>query len=195
MKSIAASFAAATLALAATTAAAGSVAGSVTVAGGQSGTTAVVYVEAIPGATFAPPTEPAVMDQRDMHFVPHVLPILVGTTVDFENHDTVAHNVFSPDSCAGSFNLGTWDPGGVRSHTFDQPCKAVILCAIHPDMEAWIAVLPTPYFATTDANGEYAIDTLPDGQYTISAWYPGMKVVSRKVAVSGTTAVDFEVRK
>ena len=107
---------------------------------------AVVYVDKIAGKTFPAPKEPAREDQSSLMFHPSVLAVQVGTAVDFFNSDRVVHNVFSPDACADKFNLGTWPPGEKRSHTFTKECFATLLCISHPEMEGYVAVLPTPYF-------------------------------------------------
>ena len=80
---------------------------------------AVVYVAALPGKSIPAPREHAKMKQKNLVFTPHVLPVLVGTTVDFKNSDAVLHNVFSPDACCDKFNLGTWPQGQSKSQTFE----------------------------------------------------------------------------
>ena len=105
---------------------------------------AVVYVDAIPGKAFPAPATHAVVDQVRLAFVPHVLPVLVGTTVDFNNSDNVNHNVFTPAKCAGAFNLGSWGRGSAKSHTFDKPCVADLLCNVHSEMEGYVLAVPTP---------------------------------------------------
>lgn len=177
----------------ASTASAGSIHGKVALKGANGTDDAVVYVDTIPGKSFPPPTEHAVMDQKNLTFVPHVLPVLVGTTVDFKNSDNLAHNVFSLTPCTGGFNLGTWGQGKVKSHTFDKPCPAEILCIIHQEMDAWVVVVPTPYYAKTDADGTYTIPDVPDGSYTVKAWHQRVKGESQEVSVSGATEVDFHL--
>ncbi len=172
---------------------AGTITGHVSSASGAAVSDAVVYVGAIPGKSFPAPAAHALMDQKNLTFIPHVLPVQEGTTVDFANSDSVEHNVFSPDPCAPAFDLGTWGKGGVRSHTFDKPCKAVVLCSIHPDMEAFVVVVPTPYFARTDGTGSYAIQGVPDGAYTLHAWAPNVPEQSLEVAVRGTATADFRM--
>ena len=184
---------AATAALAAAGAAAGTITGRVTSGPGEAVSDAVVYVGAVPGKSFAAPSKHALMDQKNLTFIPHVLPVQEGTTVDFANSDSVDHNVFSPDPCAPAFDLGTWGKGGVRSHTFDKPCKAVILCSIHPDMEAFVVVVPTPYFARTGGDGAYTIQGVPDGSYTVHAWAPNLPEQTRDVRVKGTATADFRM--
>jgi len=169
--------------------------GTVKATGARNNADAVVYVDAVPGKTFPPPAEHALMDQKNMLFVPHVLPILIGATVDFLNSDAVLHNVFSPDKCAEKFNLGSWPQGQKKGFTFKQACAATVLCNVHPEMEGFIVALPTPYFAVTDKAGAYVIKDVPDGAYTIKVWHPKLKEASRQVTVKGPTTADFELTK
>jgi plastocyanin len=179
----------------ASSARAGEIKGTVKAVGARNNADAVVYVDTIEGKTFPAPEQHAVCDQKDLLFVPHVLPVLVGTTVDFKNSDAVLHNVFSPDKCADKFNLGSWPQGQVRSYTFKVPCAATLLCNVHPEMEGFIVAVPTPYFAVTDKTGAYAIPDVPDGKYTVKVWHPKLKEASRDVSVAGATEVDFELHR
>lgn len=174
---------------------AGDIHGKVAAKGVRNSADAVVYVDQIAGKTFAPPAEHAKMDQKNMLFVPHVLPVLAGTTIDFHNSDAVLHNVFSPDACADHFNLGTWPQGQVKSFTFKKPCFASLLCKVHPEMEGFVTVMPTPYFAVTAEDGSYAIKNVPDGSYTVKVWHPKLKATQKSVAVKGATEADFAIAK
>lgn len=131
---------------------------------------AVVYIDLIQGKTFDVPKEHAKIDQQGLKFIPHILPVLVGTTVDFQNDDDVLHNVFSPDAVAGKSNLGSWPRGETRSYTYKKLGSAVMLCSVHPEMEALVVVLPTPYFAQTDKDGSFRITDVPAGKYTLKVW-------------------------
>jgi len=174
---------------------AGDIHGKVTAHGVRNSADAVVYVDKIAGKTFAPPAEHVKMDQKDMLFTPHVVPVLTGTTVDFLNSDAVLHNVFSPDACANRFNLGTWPQGQTKSFKFEKECFAALLCKVHPEMEGFVAVLPTPYFAVTAANGTYEIKDVPDGTYSVKVWHPKLKAAQKSVAVKGSTEANFEIAK
>jgi plastocyanin len=169
--------------------------GKVVAHGVRNSADAVVYVDRIAGKTFAPPAEHAKIDQKKMLFNPHVLPVLEGTTVDFLNSDALLHNVFSPDACADRFNLGTWPQGQVKSFTFKKECFASLLCKVHPEMEGFVAALPTPYFAVTSADGSYDIKGVPDGTYTVKVWHPKLKAAQKSVTVKGATEADFEIAK
>src|SRR5689334_4346080 len=141
---------------------AGTLAGRV---GGVSGTS-VVYVEASPGKTFPAPEKHVLVDQKGLLFQPHIVVAPVGTTVDFQNSDTVAHNVFWPaisGNKKAGHNLGTWPKGEKKSFKFDQPGIVPLLCNVHPEMSGYVVVTPTPYYAETDASGNYKIANLPDG--------------------------------
>ena len=154
------------------TAQAGTIKGKVSLEGSAGNAGVLVYIEHV-DSTFAPPQKHALMNQKDLMFIPEVLPVLAGTTVDFLNSDDVLHNVFTPSKCAGNFNLGTWQKGQMRSHTFSKAgCFATILCDVHPDMQAWITVLQNPYFALTNKNGDYEIKNLPPGSYQLKVWSP-----------------------
>lgn len=170
---------------------AGEIHGTVTCQGMDNNANAVVYVAKIAGKSFPAPTKKAVVNQVNMTFSPHVLPVLVGTTVEFLNHDNVLHNVFTPSACAGHFNLGTWAKGQSRSYRFKKECFATLLCMIHPEMEGYVAALPTPYFAVSGKDGSYAIKGVPDGTYTLKVWHPKLKGTKKSVTVKGSTEVNF----
>lgn len=174
---------------------AGNIHGKVTARGAHNSADAVVYVDRIAGKTFPAPAAHAKMDQKNMQFVPHVLAILEGTTVDFLNSDALLHNVFSPDACADRMNLGTWPQGQTRSFTFKKECFGALLCKVHPEMEGFVAALPTPYFAVTTADGSYDIKDVPDGSYTVKVWHPTLKPAQKSVKVAGATEADFEIAK
>ena len=186
----------ASIVLAAVTAAAhgGTIHGKVAGAKGES----VVYVEAIAGKTFPAPAQHPLIDQKGLMFSPHIVVVQEGTTVEFLNNDSVAHNVFW--SAVGGnkklgHNLGTWPQGEKRSFKFDNPGAVPLLCNVHPDMSAFIIVSPTPYFAKTDKTGEYKIENIPDGSYTVTAWNEGTKPRSSQVNVSSDTKLDFTLTK
>jgi plastocyanin len=158
----------------------------------------VVYVEAVAGKTFPLPTENIVIDQKGLLFQPHVAAVPVGATVEFLNSDKVAHNIFWPAISGNkklSHNMGTWPSGQKREFKFDAPGVVPLLCNVHPEMSAYIVVTPTPYFAVTDADGNYKIANVPEGQYTVSAWHEGMKVQSKPVKVAGDATTDFALSK
>jgi plastocyanin len=133
---------------------------------------AVVYVDSAPG-TFSPPSAHAHVDQQKMQFIPYLLPVVVGTTVDFLNHDSVSHNVFSPDG--ESYNLGVWPKGETRSYTFKKAGVYTQLCSIHPEMEAFVIVLQNSLYATTSKDGSFKIANVPDGHYVLKVFSKKLK--------------------
>ena len=153
----------------------------------------VVYIERVPGATTAG-TRRASMRQHSERFVPHVLPVVRGTTVDFPNDDPLYHNVFSL-SRARSFDLGRYPRGHSRAATFDRAGAVQVFCHIHADMSAVVLVLENPYFAIPDATGEYVIPDLPPGDYTLVAWHERIRPIRHALHVAdGQRArVDFRI--
>ncbi len=125
----------------------------------------VVYLKSVPG-TYPPKTVD--MDQKGLKFTPAILAITQGDTVKFLNHDTVAHNVYTPDGEA--YNLGTFKPGQDASYTFKKTGAYSQLCSIHPEMLGYIFVGQNPYSAVVDAKGEYVIKDVPPGTYQLAVW-------------------------
>jgi len=177
-----------------TTGLAGTLSGKVSGGKGAS----VVYVEAIPGKTFPAPAAPFTMGQKGLTFRPHILAVPVGSSVSFLNNDDVDHNIFWP-SVGGNkkqgHNLGTFPAGESRTYKYETAGVAPLLCNVHPEMSAYIIVVPTPYYVLTDDSGSYTLSNLPDGEYKVSAWHEGMKVQTKPIAVAGTASLDFALAK
>ncbi len=178
---------------------AGEIKGKVTAQGMRSPDNIAVYTEAIPGKTFPPPAKPVTMDQKNLKFIPHVLVVLKGTTVNFLNSDTVLHNVFWP-SIGGNrklgHNLGTWPQGQEKSFTFNDLGVVPLLCNVHPEMSGYVIVVPTPYFAVTNREGDFVIADIPAGKYTLTTWSEEGKPVTQAVDVTaGTAAVSLTVHR
>ncbi len=177
---------------------AGEIKGKVT-AQGFSAENIAVYVDAIPGKTFDPPSQHVVMDQKKMTFVPHVLAVVKGTTVDFLNSDPVGHNVFWPSISNNkklAHNMGTWPKGEKKSFQFNDLGVAPLLCNVHPEMSGYIVVTPTPYTAVTNKEGEFTIKDVPPGHYTLKTWSEEGKPATQAVDVAGGAAnVELTVKK
>jgi plastocyanin len=156
----------------------------------------VVYLESAPRGAFET-TEGgrAVMDQRNETFVPHVLAIMTGMTVDFPNSDKFYHNVFSL-SKTQRFDLGRYAAGRSQSVRFDRPGIVRVFCDIHSHMNAFILVFSHPFYAMTDAEGRYRIERVPPGIYNVVAWNEGTSSDPKSVTVhDGTIAeLDFSLR-
>jgi plastocyanin len=144
-----------------------------------------VYLESAPRAAFEDTRgRRARVDQRGETFVPRVLAIQVGTTVDFPNNDLTFHNVFSL-SPAKSFDLGRYAAGRSKAVVFDRPGIVRVFCDIHSHMTAWILVFNHRYFAVTDDEGRYRIDSLPPGTYEVTMWAESVPSETRAVTVAG----------
>jgi plastocyanin len=127
----------------------------------------VVWLEPMNGAHTAPRTGTrAQVIQKNKRFLPHILAVTAGTTVDFPNYDPIFHNAFS-NFDGKVFDIGLYAPGTSRSVRLDRPGVVRVFCNIHPTMSALIAVLPTTYFATSRADGQYEIHQVPPGDYTL----------------------------
>lgn len=156
----------------------------------------VLYVEsrALKPSRDHRPAEPLQMVQQNESFLPHILPILKGSTVVFPNSDPIYHNVFSLSKTA-SFDLGRYPRGASRSVRFDEPGMVKVFCHIHSDMSAVILVLDNPYFTTPDAQGSFHFPELPTGTYNITAWHERARPIRREVMIrSGqVSTMDFAI--
>ena len=156
----------------------------------------VVYLETAPRAAFEQ-IDPAhaVMDQRNETFVPHLLAITTGTTVDFPNSDRIYHNVFSL-SKTKTFDLGRYAAGRSQAVRFDRPGIVRVFCDIHSHMNAFILVFNHRFFDVTDPDGRYHIDNIPPGTYNVIAWNEGLASEPRSASVpdGGSTELDFQLR-
>jgi plastocyanin len=154
---------------------------------------ALVYIDHVDGE-FPLPKENPHMSQKGMVFMPHILPVLKGSTVDFTNDDTVDHNVFSPPGSATPFNLGIYGTGVKKTETFNHLGEVPLLCSIHPEMSAFVIVLQNPYFALTDNAGAFEIKKVPPRTYQLKVWDEKLKETSQQVTVEAgkTTDVIFK---
>ena len=159
-----------------------SVKGTVKVPRGKSPEDTVVFVAAIPGKSFKAPEKPAVMDQLRKVFTPHVLVVRRGQRVLFPNSDLVRHNVFSP-SAVHRFNLGIYPPGATKEQRFDEEGVVALLCALHPEMSAYIVVTATPWSAKVGPDGKYVLEGIPPGRYELIAWHEGLTETRAKIEV------------
>ena len=191
---------AASLALAlAGTSRANDIKGKVSVQGIKTAENIAVYVDVIADKKFDAPKDHIVIDQRKMAFLPHVVAVQQGTTVEFLNSDSVGHNVYWPSISGNkklSHNLGTWPKGDKKPFQFNDLGVASLLCNVHPEMSGYVVVVPTPYFAVTDKDGNFEIKNVPAGKYTLKTWSEDGKPTTQAVDLSGASAtVDLTVKK
>ena len=133
------------------------------------------------------------IQQVDREFVPFVSVVQVGTTVDFPNRDPIAHHVYS-FSPARPFEIKLYKGSPPHRVLFDKPGVVVLGCNIHDWMLAYVLVVPTPYFARTDAKGNARIE-LPAGSYELRAWHPLQKAEAamKPLSVEGRAAAMFTI--
>lgn len=152
-------------------------------------TDAIVYVDRVPApaesALAALTTKMPKLAQRDQAFAPRVLPIAVGTRVDFPNMDPVYHNVFSL-SPVRRFDLGKYPRGNSRQILFEKTGLVKVYCDIHSSMEAFVLVLPHHGFTQPSSSGDFALPDLPAGRYVVHAWQPDLGDVSATVDIPAT---------
>lgn len=165
---------------------AGIVKGSITI-GGKPATGAVVSIEGLSKEQLKTlmslhKPQKRMIDQRNLKFIPTVVAVMVGESVDFPNNDKSWHNVYSKGG-ANDFDLGLYPPGNTRSKKFDKPGVSRILCNAHPDMEAFVVVKDHPFFAVTDNRGNYQIENVPLGKVRVETWYPNLEVRSETVEI------------
>jgi len=156
----------------------------------------VVYIERVE-RTFHPPKEAAIMNQQNLTYVPHVLPILVGTTVDFVNSDGLLHNLHAFMRGETLFNIATPKFLKKKSIVFQKEGPVLLLCDVHREMSAYIMVLQNPFFALTNEEGDFTIKDVPPGSYTVKAWHENLKPQSQEVKLmEGQTAmIHFKLRQ
>ena len=157
--------------------------------------TSVVYLDNMPRGMAGEFVErKARLDQRGQRFVPHVVAIGVGGTVDFPNSDPFFHNVFSL-SDVRSFDLGRYATGKSKTVRFDKPGVVRVFCDIHAHMSAFIFVFAHPYFDVTDGVGRYRIDGVPPGTHALVMWNESIEPETRQVTVpdGGEVEINFSV--
>jgi plastocyanin len=157
---------------------------------------AVVYLEGDFHAHATAAKSPAQVAQKNIAFAPDLLPILVGSAVEFPNMDETYHNVFSY-SKTKRFDLGRYRKDEKPTVVvFDKPGAVTIHCEIHERMRGTILVLETPHFQKTDTAGHYRLENLPAGSYVLKAWVAGDDVRPRPVELKAgmTLHVDFPAK-
>lgn len=144
---------------------------------------AVVFVEQIPAGLerkLARKSQQALVVQTHGHFVPSPMSIAAGTTVEFENHDTAYHNVFSVSS-ARRFNVGKYGPNQTRQVRFERTGLIKLFCDIDPAELGYLYVTPNHAYAQPDSTGAFALPNLPHGTYRLRVWSPDHRPISRVV--------------
>jgi len=171
----------------------GPVTGKVTLEGGVNTATAVATVVWLAPIADPTPVAPmhAVLAQTNKTFEPHLLVVTRGSTVEFPNRDPWFHNVFSLFN-GKRFDLGLYEAGTSRTVHFDREGVSFIFCNIHPEMSAVVVVLNSPYFASTNKQGDFTIPGVPAGRYMLHVWNESaqpatLQALSREVQLSDSS--------
>jgi hypothetical protein len=152
---------------------------------GKSLANVFVYVkDGLGNYVFDTPTEPAIIDQHGCRYEPHVFGMRAGQPLQILNSDPTLHNIHATPKINAEFNTGQPIQGMKTTHTFDQPEVMVpFKCDVHGWMNAYVGVLAHPYFAVTDMDGSFSLETLPPGTYTIEAWHERLGAQEQMVTI------------
>ena len=153
---------------------------------GKSLANVFVYVkDGLGNYIYDTPTQPAVIDQKECRYHPHVFGMRVGQPLEIQNSDPTLHNIHALPKNNSEFNTGQPIQGMKTTHTFDKPEVMVpFKCDVHGWMNAYVGVLDHPYFAVTDKDGKFELKTLPAGTYTIEAWHERLGAQETKVTIA-----------
>jgi plastocyanin len=161
----------------------------------------VYVVKGLEGKTFAPPKDPAVLDQLDCIYSPRVVGVMVGQTLEIRNSDATLHNVMANFKSNKAFNEGMSVKGSALEKVFQTPeLKVDFRCVLHPWMVAWVHVLAHPYYAVTGEDGTFALKGLPPGEYEIGVVHEASRLVATpdrqtlKVEAGAGARVEFTYR-
>ena len=158
---------------------------------------AVVWIENPPAGADGPPGGKVEIDQNGCTFVPRVVVVPVGGTVDFLNSDRLLHNIHATPALNAAFNR-TQPKNRTIPVTFTKPETIKINCDLHSWMTAWVVVAPHRWYAVTGADGAFAFDNLPPGQYKLSVWHERLGTATGTATVSeqqpGRATIEMKVR-
>ncbi len=157
----------------------------------------VVYVkEGLEGRTFAPPSVPVRIDNKQCVYAPHVIAAQVDQPVEFANSDPTLHNIHSYSSANKAFNLGLPIQGMKQVKKFSAPEVITLKCDVHPWMKGYVAVVANPFFQVTGEEGSFELKDLPPGEYLIEAWHEKLGAQSQKIKIEpqATQTVEFTFR-
>lgn len=189
---------------------AGNITGTVKAKGLRSPDNILIYIVKAPSVHMDLSKAKFIMDQQNLTFIPHILPVPVGATVHFPNNDKVDHNIFSL-SRTNKFNLGSYKPSESKTVLFDKPGIVEVRCDVHAEMAAYIMVLKNPYFTITDDQGRFEIPdskhleqngikeikNLPPGKYVLKTWHEKLKSKKQTVIVpdNGNISIHLDLTR
>jgi plastocyanin len=155
---------------------------------------AVVSLQVAPPDVKWSPAPPVQLDQKQCVFVPRVVVVPAGGTVEFLNSDRLLHNLHSGNARHNPVFNRTQPKGRTIPIAFPRPEIIRIDCDLHPWMRAWVVVAEHPFYAVTDDKGEFVLSNVPPGNYTLQVWHELLGTVTKDVSVGdGTTAITVEM--
>ncbi|MBZ0166004.1 MAG: carboxypeptidase regulatory-like domain-containing protein [Candidatus Omnitrophica bacterium] len=166
--------------------------------GNTLGNVFVRVLSGLPKTDYPTPTKAAVLDQKGCMYTPHVLAVMVNQPIDILNPDGTLHNVHAVGKINKQFNIAMPKFRKKITQSFAKPEVMVKMkCDVHPWMGAYIAVMEHPYFAVSEADGQFKIDNLPAGEYEIEAWHEklGTQKVRVSLAEGETEEINFTFSK
>jgi plastocyanin len=170
------------------------VSGTVTGGGTQGPGGTVLWLRRAEGPTPRPtPSRNKVMNQVNKTFVPRVLPVTVGSTVDFRNKDEIFHNVFSL-SRPNQFDAGLYKGGQGYTKTFSSPGPVQVLCNIHSSMIGYVVVVDSPWYGQADESGNFQIRGVPPGEYVLEAWHESATNLTKSKVTVGAAGLRVAVK-
>ena len=154
---------------------------------------AVVYIEEMHAGSRLPTAHASLrLELNGQTLTPRILVVPAGSTVEFPNLDSLFHNVFSV-SPARPFDLGRYGRGKSKRITFDKPGLVNVYCKLHPNMAAYILVVPNQAFARPDSSGRFVLPALPKGRYFVNVWHPDFPATRREVTVPASEKSELVV--
>ncbi|HWO41173.1 MAG TPA: carboxypeptidase regulatory-like domain-containing protein [Candidatus Eisenbacteria bacterium] len=153
---------------------------------------AVVSVQGLPGAKWKRDLSPVKMDQKKCDFVPRIVLVPAGGTVEFLNSDRLLHNVRSDAKENPAFNRAQ-PHGRTITITFRSPEILRVDCDLHSWMRGWVVVTEHPFYAITDADGNFALENVPPGKYTLQVWHETLGKATQDVTVTDATPATVTV--
>jgi len=157
-----------------------------------------VYVkDGLGNYSYDAPTDKPTIDQKNCRYHPHVFGMRVGQPLEIINSDPTLHNIHALPKNNQEFNNGQPIQGMKMTHTFDKPEVMVpFKCDVHGWMNAYVGVLPHPYFAVTKDDGKFELKDLPPGTYTIEAWHEKLGPMTQSVTLGAkeTKQITFSFK-
>ena len=155
---------------------------------------AVVWLQtAPPGTKWEGPSPPVQTDQKECVFVPRVVVVPAGGTVEFLNTDRLLHNLHAASPRENPAFNRTQPKGRTIPIVFKRPEIIRVDCDLHPWMRAWVVVAEHPFYALTNEQGEFSLANVPPGQYTLQVWQESLGTVARTVAVGDAPVTTVRI--